>query len=132
MISEDALPRRAPTHVASASSASDLYWDAFRAVPIVSFLTDDRAVILDANFAASNFLNVAAGALVRRPLLHFVARKDTQSFRTQTQRMSGDTLGPLVIRLRPRHGKPCAMRLHAARIHSRDRFVWIALPDRPT
>jgi PAS domain-containing protein len=106
--------------------AAILYKQAFQALPVVSFLTDHRAVILDASEAAATFLNLERTALRSKRLLHFVARADTRAFRVKAGALLGDPVEPFSVALRPRHGKPCPMTLTAARVSESLAFVWIA------
>jgi PAS domain-containing protein len=124
------LLRGGRPHVA-APSDPDLYRDSFYAVPLVSFLTDGRAIIVDASRTAAAFLNVATSALLMKPLLHFIARGDTRAFRTLIREIGTDQIGPFVARLRPRHGTPRAMTMTARSVGGRSNLIWIALPAQP-
>jgi len=118
-----------PEHEARfCESAESLYRQAFQEIAAIVFLTDARAIIVDASGAAASFLNVNLDFLQGKPLLHFVARRDTRGFR---ERIDGlpSAMSPFVAALRPRGGKPCAMTMTVARLRGRSLFVWMALPD---
>ena len=119
---------RASVVVESAARGHDVYRAAFFELAAVSFLTDCRAVIIEANRAASLFLNVPVRALVAKPILHFVARGDVREFRRRVNNNRSETIGPLPVKLRPRKGHPQPMTMTAASLGIRDRFVWVALP----
>ena len=122
---------RLSSHEADGVSRADLYRDSFHAIPLVTFLTDQRAVILDASRTAVTFLNVTPAAIFMKPLLHFVARRETRAFRELVRDMAFDQVGPVVAKLRPRHGVPCAMSMTAMRVGARGAFIWVAIPEKP-
>jgi PAS domain-containing protein len=107
-------------------NAAMVYKRAFHALPMVSFLTDRRAIILDATEAAARFLNLERDVLRTKRLLHFVARRDTRAFRLLADSLRADRVEPFSVALRPRHGRPCAMTLTATRVSESFVFVWIA------
>ena len=80
-----------------------LYRAIFRASPALLFLTDMRAVIVDATAEAAAFLNVSIEFLEHKPLLHFVARGDTKRFRSFVRQAVWE---PIDVKLRPRHQAP--------------------------
>jgi PAS domain S-box-containing protein len=100
------------------------YGVAFQTCPLIGLVTDWRAVIRDANRAALTFFGVDHAVLVGKPLLHFVARGDTRSFRERARDLS--QAESLVVALRPRGGQPRRMRLTIQRASAR--LVWWICP----
>jgi PAS domain-containing protein len=97
---------------------------AFRACPSIMFLTTGRGVIVDATDAAAEFLNVPAGVLRDKPLLHFVARGDTRRFRSF---VNAGAREPIAIKLRARGGP-----MHSVRLVVRSeagRLIWLVHPE---
>src|SRR5262249_14612771 len=96
------------------------------ACPVIGLVTDRRVVIEDANRAATEFLCVDHARLVGKPLLHFVARRDTRPFRTWSRQIPVSSPS-FVGRLRPRGGHPGAMRLDSERAGGQ--IVWWIVPN---
>jgi PAS domain-containing protein len=84
----------------------DVYRAAFQASPVFCVLTNRRGIILDANRAASSFLNVPHAVLVSRPLINFVARGDTRAFRGRVGELSKTHTTLFELTLRPRSARP--------------------------
>jgi PAS domain-containing protein len=109
------------------SPVDAVYRAAFQAHPAIALITDERAVVSDANRTAVAFFNVARAAIVGKPLLFFVARRDTRFFREHVRNMSPEGGESIVVQLRPRGGTPRAMRLTIERAHGS--LLWLAVPD---
>jgi PAS domain-containing protein len=108
-------------------SHGDAYRVAFLAHPAVGLVTDGRAVIADANRSAVAFFNVQRRALVGKPLLFFVARRDTRAFREHVRSLPQRLSGSLVVQLRPRGGTPRPMRLTFE--PAQGSLLWLAVPE---
>jgi PAS domain S-box-containing protein len=52
------------------------YFDLYEMAPVGYFTVSEQGLILDANLTAATLLGVARGALVKRPLSHFVLPED--------------------------------------------------------
>lgn len=104
----------------------DAYRAAFLAHPAIGLVTDERAVITDANRSAVAFFNVASAALVGKPLLFFVARRDTRAFREHVRTLWQHRSGSLLVQLRPRGGSPRKMRLTFE--PAQGSLLWLAVP----
>jgi PAS domain-containing protein len=105
--------------------AAESLRSAFRASPTLVFLTTQRGVVLDATSAAAASLNVHLGALLGKPLLHFVARGDTGRFRSF---VADGALDSITVKLRPRGGHPVATSLTVR--PAPQRLIWVARPQR--
>jgi PAS domain-containing protein len=108
-------------------SADAVYRAAFQAHPAIAVVTDERAVVTDANRTAVAFFNVVRGAIVGKPLIFFVARRDTRFFREHVRNMAREAAGSLVVQLRPRGGTPRTMRLTIERANGA--LLWLAIPE---
>ncbi len=108
----------------SSNSRRACFGKACRASPAFSIVTDERAIILDGTPRAASFFNVRREALKNRPLLHFVARRDTRAFRSFIRQLT-DRGGPIVVELRPRHGKPCPMILTSERVRGARPYIFV-------
>jgi PAS domain-containing protein len=97
---------------------------AFRACPAVVLLTTQNGIILDATRAAAAFLNVEIAFLQHKPLLHFVARRDTRRFRAF---VNEGAHGAVTVELRPRHGSPRPVRITIQ--PAAGRLIWFAEPQ---
>ncbi|HZU83160.1 MAG TPA: hypothetical protein VE987_09600 [Polyangiaceae bacterium] len=116
------------TGVVRDDDVSTFYKDVFRALPMVSFLTDRRGVILDASDTAASLLNVERRVLRAKRLLHFVARGDTRTFRKRVNDLPAAAVEPFAAALRPRHGKPCPMTMTPTIVRDGSAVLWIAVP----
>jgi PAS domain-containing protein len=96
---------------------------AFRACPAVVFLTTPAGIIVDASDAAATFLHVDVAFLRRKPLLHFVARRDTKRFRAFVNEGAQDAI---FVALRPRHASPRPVRITIQ--PAAGRLIWFAEP----
>jgi PAS domain-containing protein len=96
---------------------------AFRACPAVVILTSQNGIIVDATYAAAAFLNVEIAFLQRKPLLHFVARRDTKRFRAFVNEGARDAIS---VELRPRHASPRPVRITIQ--PAAGRLIWFAEP----
>lgn len=91
------------------------YHDLFLFSPIAYLLTDANGLILDANHAVANLLNVPHLYLVRKPLSVFVAQGDRANFRTHLHQLSQSVgIQNTRISLCPRNGKSILVELHIA------------------
>jgi hypothetical protein len=84
-------------------------------------------VIADANRSAVAFFNVLRTSLVGKPLLFFVARRDTRAFRERARTLRERPSGSLVVQLRPRGGAPRPMRLTFE--PAQGTLLWLAVPE---
>jgi PAS domain-containing protein len=86
------------------------YVDLFMHAPDAYAVTDARGTIQEANLAVGRLLHVSRDLLPGRPLIGFVARRDTALFRDFVRALgearSSDAPRELLIRLRPRGGQP--------------------------
>lgn len=100
------------------------YQDLFQFFPIASLITNADGVILEANQAVAQLLNVSQSYLVGKPLVVFVAEGDYRSedprssravFRTQLNQLPRST-GTQIwrISLCPREREPILAELHVA------------------
>jgi PAS domain-containing protein len=109
---------------------ADAAWDhLFDMVPCACVLTDSASLILNANRAASVFLNVSATHLKGRKLLVF--SQDRETFRAVLEELDRNRSTELRARvmLRPRERKPTVMQLHVLRAPARDNaWLWIVTP----
>jgi PAS domain S-box-containing protein len=105
---------------------SATYRAAFQAYPAICLVTDQRGVVVDANRTAIEFFNVERRLLVGKPLLFFVARRDTRSFREHVRNLDRhDELETVVVQLRPRGGSPRPMQLTVQRAQAH--FFWVGI-----
>jgi PAS domain-containing protein len=100
---------------------ADVLRQAFRARPSVIFVTTHSGVILEATSAAAAFLNMPLDRLLGKPLLHFIARRDTRRFRGFVKNGAGESIG---VDLRPRGGRPHAMVMTVQ--PAPQRLIWTA------
>lgn len=97
------------------------YYDLFQTSPIAYAVTDVNGVILEANQAIAQLLNVPQAYLVGKPLILYVAESDRLDFRTRLNQLyqSSDTqVWP--IGLCPRSGEPFAAQLQVAVSRARE------------
>lgn len=95
------------------------YHDLFLFSPIAYLLTDADGLILEANQAIANLLNVPHCDLVRKPLAAFVTPGDRQAFRTCLNRLS-QSIGIQIWQssLSPRHGESIVAELHVVSVRN--------------
>ncbi|HXX68066.1 MAG TPA: PAS domain-containing protein [Polyangiaceae bacterium] len=128
-VSQLAVTRRLASELARPRRDTDGPWfSSFDDVPLVCIVTDPRGRILDANRVAQLFLNVERGLLRRKPLLHFVARRDARRFRMRLQDLRQGPLEPMVVHLRSRKGAACPMVLLIEQVAGRTDLLWTAAP----
>lgn len=91
------------------------YRDLFQFFPIASLITDVNGLILKANQALAQLLNVSDSYLIGKPLAVFVAEGDRADFRTHLNHLS-QSVDTQIWRmsLRPRDGEPVLAELHVA------------------
>jgi PAS domain S-box-containing protein len=91
------------------------YQDLFQFFPIASLVTDANGLILEANQAIAQLLNVSRHYLVTKPLAVFVAEGDRMTFRTHLNQLS-QSVGIQIwqMSLHPRNGEPILVELHVA------------------
>ncbi len=83
------------------------YQDLFQFFPIASLITNANGLILDANQAIAQLLNVPYSYLVGKPLAVFVAEKERARFRTHLNRLSqSEGIQIWHTRLCPRDSEP--------------------------
>jgi len=89
------------------------YYNLFESLPIAYLVTDANGLILEANAAIAQLLNVSQPSLIRKPLVLYVAEGDRSDFRTNLNRLF-QTNGIQVwqMTLCPRAGKPVAVELN--------------------
>ncbi|WNN89059.1 response regulator [Gloeocapsopsis dulcis] len=91
------------------------YHDLFQFSPTAYLLTDASGVILEANEAIAQLLNVPQGYLVGKPLAAFVVEDDLQAFYTQLNGLSPTSeVKHWQMRLSTWKGKPFEAQLHIA------------------
>ena len=82
------------------------YRELFEMAPDIYLVTDLHGVILEANAAATEMLNLRAGFLVGKPLVAFVPEEGRPAFRSElVQVQAADGRDRLRLRLRPRRGE---------------------------
>jgi PAS domain S-box-containing protein len=125
-------PTAAPTkkEVAAKIRAERKYYELFELAPDAYFVTDTRAIIREANAAASHLLGVAAQFLVGKPLLMFFADAARKDYPHQLDRLCGtDRLDDWEIELTPRQGGLLAVSVSIGQILDADRklsgYRWI-------
>lgn len=93
------------------------YQDLFQFSPIPCMLTNADGLILEANQAIGNLLNLPHIYLVGKPLAIYVAQGDRPSFRTRLQQLAHST-GTQVwqLNLCPRNRQPVEAALHVATV----------------
>ena len=81
------------------------YMDLFEQSPDAYLATDIGGSITNANLAAGALFGVEPGQLVGKPLISFVARQDTRTFREQLRELREATdVHSMTLRMRPRGG----------------------------
>lgn len=91
------------------------YHDLFQFAPDAYLLTDANGLILEVNAAARKLLNIAQNALVRKPLVVFVAQEDRPAFRLYLSQLSpAEDVQDWKISLCPRNGEPFPAQLKVA------------------
>jgi PAS domain S-box-containing protein len=81
------------------------YMDLFEQSPDAYVATDTSGSITNANMAAGALFGVEPSLLVGKPLISFVARQDTRSFREQLRELKdAPDVRSLTLRMRPRGG----------------------------
>lgn len=95
------------------------YHDLFQSLPIAYLTTNANGLILAANEAIAQLLNVPQRYLVGKPLILFVAPRDRLAFRTKLNRLF-ETKGIQVWQLTvyPRGGNPLPVELHVNPVRS--------------
>jgi len=81
------------------------FFDLFHRAPDPYVVTDTRGMIAEANGAALTLFNVPRRTALGKPLINFVARRDTRAFRTTLIALGdGEEIAPFRMRFRPRQG----------------------------
>jgi PAS domain S-box-containing protein len=116
--------------VAAKIRADQKYYEFFELAPDAYFLTDTRAIIREANAAASQLLGVAAQFLVGKPLLMFFADAARKDYPHQLDRLCGaDRVDDWETELTPRNGASLAVSVSIGPILAGDRklsgYRWI-------
>ena len=103
------------------------------ALPVACIWTTADAVIVDANPAAADLLNVSAPHLVGRPLMLFTVER--QRFQESLASLNDGltTVVEVPAVLRPRERRPRSVRLVGRRLNHDNRRCWFILevPDPP-
>jgi PAS domain-containing protein len=94
-----------------------------QALPVPCILADDAGVIVAANLAASELLNVAERHLHGKPLLLFIGERDAFFNTINTARQVKETVKAEVI-IRPRERKPRPMAVQLSQIENRSAWCW--------
>ncbi|MBD2185267.1 sensor histidine kinase [Aerosakkonema funiforme] len=82
------------------------YQDLFDFAPDAYLVTNPEGVILEANQAAANLLNVRSDRIVGKPLVVFVPESARRDFRTQLfQRQNGQELRDWEVEIQPQKGQ---------------------------
>ncbi len=91
------------------------YYNLFHDLPIAYLVTDPNGLILEANQAIAQLLNVPQQYISGKPLAVYVAESDRLQFRTRLTQLSPNSRTQVwQINLCPRDGQPFAARLHVA------------------
>jgi PAS domain S-box-containing protein len=91
------------------------YYELFQSSPIAYLITDTNGLILEANRAVAQLLNVSERYLAGKPLAVFVAEGDRRAFRTKlTQLSQNSNIQIWQTNLCPRDGNPFSTELHIA------------------
>lgn len=91
------------------------YYELFQSLSIAYLVTDTDGVILEANEAIAQLLNVPQHYLPGKPLILYVAEDDRPAFRTTLNRLSRwPVIQVWQIKLCPREGHPFATQWHVA------------------
>lgn len=123
------VTRRLASELAQPRREGGAQWlSSFEDIPLVCIVTDPQGRILDANRVAQLFLNVQPAVLRRKPLLHFVARRDARLFRQRLHDLKEGALEPLIVQLRSRRGAACPMHLLIEHVAGRPDLLWTASP----
>lgn len=97
------------------------YYDLFQASPIPYLVTDADGVILEANQAIAQLLNVPLPYLDRKPLVVYVAAGDRSNFRTRLNQLAQNGARQVwQLNLCPREGKAFAAHLQVAVSRTRE------------
>lgn len=91
------------------------YYDLFQFAPDAYLLTDAYGLILEANVAARELLNISQNSLIRKPLVVFVPQKERQAFRSYLSQLSPvEEVQDWEMSLCPTNGEPFAAQLKVA------------------
>ena len=97
------------------SAVYQQYYDLFNYSPIGYLVTDANGLIMEANQAIAQLLNVPHPHLAGKPLAVYVAESDRSTFRTNLNRLSlSSDIQVWQIDLSPRGGEPFAAELNVA------------------
>lgn len=100
------------------------YHDLFQNAPYAYLLTDANGLILEANSAIAQLLNVPQPFLAGKPLILYVAQSDYLDFATKLNQLSqGSDPQVWQISLCPRNGLPFAAQLQVAISHTREGLI---------
>lgn len=100
------------------------YYDLFQAAPIAYLVTDAHGVILEANSAIAQLLNLPANYLVGKPLSLYILESDRLDFRAKLHQLS-DCYENQVwqINLSPQKDAPFAAQLHIVVSHTPEGLI---------
>ncbi|MGL5192152.1 MAG: response regulator [Chroococcales cyanobacterium] len=100
------------------------YYDLFEAAPIAYLVTDAHGVILEANSAIAQLLNLPANYLVAKPLSLYIAEGDRLNFRTKLHQLSDCYENPVwQLHLSPRKNAAFAAQLQVSVSHTREGLI---------
>ena len=89
------------------------YYNLFHDLPIAYLIADPYGLIIEANQAASQLLNVPQQYLSHKPLALYVAESDRLNFRTRLNQLSQNQETQVwQLNLCPRDGQPFTAQLH--------------------
>jgi PAS domain-containing protein len=105
--------------------SAEAYRKLFQILPKPCLCSDRRGIVRDVNESALHFFNVTMWRLVGKPLIHFVARGDTRSFRELVRGIEAmPNAFQLAVRFRPRGGRPAPRLVRVLRLGSGS-FGWL-------
>ena len=100
------------------------YFDLFNYSPIAYLVTDANGLILEANSAIAQLLNVPQSYLLGKPLAVYVAEESRPDFRTNLNRLSHSSgIQVWQMNLSPRNGEPFAAELTVAGVCNNSGFI---------
>lgn len=100
------------------------YYDLFQSLPIAYLIIDANGVILEANRAIAQLLNVPQRYLPGKPLVSYVAESDRLAFCTHLSQLSQSDGAQLwQMKLQPRDGQPISAEWQIAISQNNDGFV---------
>jgi PAS domain S-box-containing protein len=106
---------------AELEASRERYFELYDLAPVAYFTLSEQGKILEANLAAAKLLGVERGALVLRPLTHFILPEDQDLFyRHRRQLFETGTPQVFELRLRDPEGDSFWARFEATAAHASD------------